>query len=171
MSFSFASIELTKSFDLVSRDGLLKVLSEIGCQHNLQSMIESFHSSMNGIRQFSGSSSQPFNIHSSVKQSCVLAECFLDLSLRCFWKMPSTQKQRDLPACPITDKTKEHEGQRHYAFADDAAIATYTQQELQALMNCFSQACEDFGLTINLKNMNIVGYDTDALPVITTDDN
>jgi len=36
-------------------------------------------------------------------------------------------------------------------FADDAAIATHTQQELQSLMNHFSQACKDFMLTISPK--------------------
>ncbi len=32
-------------------------------------------------------------------------------------------------------------------FADDAAVASHTQEELQSLMDCFSQACKDFGLT------------------------
>ena len=35
-------------------------------------------------------------------------------------------------------------------FADDAAVATHTQRELQPLMDHFSQACRDFGLTISL---------------------
>ena len=33
----------------------------------------------------------------------------------------------------------------------NAAVATHTQEELQSLMDCFSQACKDFGLTISLK--------------------
>ena len=37
-----AFIDLTKAFDLVSRDGLFKVLPKIGCPPKLQSMIESF---------------------------------------------------------------------------------------------------------------------------------
>ena len=40
---------------------------------------------------------------------------------------------------------------RDMLFADDAAVATHTQEELQSLMDCFSQACKDFGLTISLK--------------------
>ena len=36
-------------------------------------------------------------------------------------------------------------------FADDAAVVANTQMELQSLMDCFSQACKDFGLTISLK--------------------
>ena len=37
-------------------------------------------------------------------------------------------------------------------------------------MDCFSQACKDFGLTISLKKTNVLGQDTAAPPVITIDD-
>ena len=36
-------------------------------------------------------------------------------------------------------------------------------------MDCFSQACKDFGLTISLEKTNVLGQDTEALPVITID--
>ena len=58
---------------------------------------------------------------------------------------------------------------RDMLFADDAAVATHAQEELQSLMDCFSQACKDFGLTISLKKTNVLGQDTEALPVITID--
>ena len=59
---------------------------------------------------------------------------------------------------------------RDILFADDAAVATHTQEELQSLMDCFSQSCKDFGLTISLKKTNDLGQDTEAPPVITIDD-
>ena len=37
---------------------------------------------------------------------------------------------------------------RDTLFADDAAVTTHTQQELQALVDHFSQACKDFGLSV-----------------------
>ena len=49
---------------------------------------------------------------------------------------------------------------RDMMFDDDAAVATHTQEELQTLMDCFSQACKDFGLTISLKKTNVLGQDT-----------
>ena len=52
-------------------------------------------------------------------------------------------------------------------FADDAAVVVHTQEELQSLMDCFSQACKDFGLTISLKKTNVQGQDTETPPVIT----
>ena len=58
-----------------------------------------------------------------------------------------------------------------FSFADDAAVATHIQEELQSLMDCFAQACKEFGLTISLKKTNVLGQDTEAPPVISIDDN
>ena len=67
--------------------------------------------------------------------------------------------------------TKVHEALiRDMLFADDAAVTTHTQQELQALMDSFSQVCKHFGLTISLKNTKVLGQDTMELPTITIDD-
>ena len=55
-------------------------------------------------------------------------------------------------------------------FADDAAVTTHTQQELQALMDRFSQASKDFGLTISVKKTKVLGQDTVELPATTIDD-
>ena len=73
MPLYVAFIDLTKAFDLVSRDGLFKILPKIGCPPKLQSLIESFHSNMKGTVQFNGSFSEPFDIRNGVKQGCVLA--------------------------------------------------------------------------------------------------
>ena len=59
---------------------------------------------------------------------------------------------------------------RDMLFADDAAVATHTQRELQLLMDRFSQACKDFALTISLKKTNVLGQDTPAPLVIVIDD-
>ena len=52
-------------------------------------------------------------------------------------------------------------------FAGDAAIATHSQQELQSLMNHFSQACKDLMLTISQGKTNTMGQDTPSPPTIT----
>ena len=90
MPLYIAFIDLTEAFDLVSRNGLFKILPKIGCPPKLQSMIESFHTNMKGTVQFNGSSFRPFDIRSGVKQGCVLAqtlfEIFFPLLFRqCLW--------------------------------------------------------------------------------------
>ena len=71
----------------------------------------------------------------------------------------------------LRDKTKAREACiGDMLFADDAAVTTHTQQELQALMDRFSQDCKDFGLTISLKKAHVLGQDTVELSAITIDD-
>ena len=73
-----AFIDLTKAFDLVSRDGLFKILPGIGCPPRLLSIIRSFHDDMKGTVVFDGSISDTFDIKSGVKQGCVLAPTLLE---------------------------------------------------------------------------------------------
>ena len=156
-------IDLTEAFDLVSQDCLFKALQKIGCPPNLNSLIESFHSNIKGAVQFNGSSPEPFDIHSGVKQGCVLAPMlfgiFFALLLRhafgsategIYLRTRSDGRLLNL-AC-LKAKTKVREALiRDILFVDDAVVATHTKQELQSLMNRFSQACKGFGLTISLK--------------------
>ena len=77
MPLYIAFIDLTKAFDLVSREGLFKALCKIGCPPRLHSLIESLHSNMKGTVQFNGNLSKPFNMCSGVKQGCVLTPTLL----------------------------------------------------------------------------------------------
>ena len=58
---------------------------------------------------------------------------------------------------------------RDMLFADDAAVTSRTEQDLQCLMDIFSQACKDFRLTISLKKTKMLGQDVNTPPVITID--
>ena len=180
MPLYIAFIDLTEAFDLVSRDGLLQILPKIGCPPKLQSMTESSHTNMKGKVQFNGSSSRPFDILSGVKQGFVLAPTlfgiFFALLLRhAFFGtalegicLGTRLDGRLFNLGRLRAKTKVHEALiRDMLFADDAAATTRTQQELQALLDRFSQACKDFGLTISLKKTNVLGQDTTELPAIT----
>ena len=182
MPLYIAFIDLTKAFDLVSRDGLFKVLPKFGCPPKLQSMIESFHTDTKGTVQFNGRSSEPFEIRSGVKQGCVLAPTlsgiFFGLLLKHAFDtttegiyLRTRSDGRLFNLARLRAKTKVSEVLiRDMLFADDAAVVAHTQEELQSLMDCFSQACKDFGLTISLKKTNVLGQDTETPPVITIDD-
>ena len=177
-----AFIDLTKAFYLVSRDRLFQILPKIDCPPKLQSMIESFHTNMKGTVQFNGNSSRPFDIRCGVKQGYVLAPTlfgiFLALLLRHAFGTASEgiclrtrSDGRLFNLDRLRAKTKVREALiRDMLFADDAAVTTHTQQELQARMDSFSQACKDFRLTLSLKKSNVLGQDTMELPAITIDD-
>nr|XP_054767476.1 uncharacterized protein LOC129274752 [Lytechinus pictus] len=55
---------------------------------------------------------------------------------------------------------------RDMLFADDVALSSQSEEGLQRLIDCFSEACEDFGLTISLKKTNIMGQDVRSVPDI-----
>ena len=142
MPLYIAFIDLTKSFDLVSRAGLLKFLQKIGCPPRPQSMIEF----MKGTVQFNSSASKPLDIRSGVKQGCVLAPTlfwiFFALLLKCAFDtttegiyMRSRSDDRLFNLAGLKAKTKVHEALiRDMLFADDATVATHTQQQLQSLV-------------------------------------
>ena len=54
-----------------------------------------------------------------------------------------------------------------FLFADDAAVVAHSAEDLQQLVNCFSKACQDFGLTVNLKKTQVMGQGVDSPPSIT----
>ena len=74
-----AFIDLTKAFDLVSRDGLFKILPLLGCPPKLLSFIKSFHDGSRGTVQYDGNRSEAFDINSGVKQGCVLAPTLFNM--------------------------------------------------------------------------------------------
>ena len=55
---------------------------------------------------------------------------------------------------------------RDMLFADDAALVAHSAQDLQTLLNQFSSACLEFGLTISLKKTKILSQGTDIPPTI-----
>ena len=72
-SLHIAFIDMTKAFNLVSRDGLVTRFWHNGCPPTLLSIIQSFHEDMKGTIVYDGSTSEAFDISNGVKQGCVLA--------------------------------------------------------------------------------------------------
>ncbi|KAJ8369124.1 hypothetical protein SKAU_G00091520 [Synaphobranchus kaupii] len=136
---------------------------------------------MKGTVQYDGSSSEPFDIRSGVKQGCVLAPTLFGIFFALVLKhafstategihLHTRSDGRLFNLARLRAKTKVRKALiRDMLFADDVAVVTHTQQELQSLMDRFSQACKDFGLTISLKKTNILGQDLEAPPVIAID--
>ena len=125
--------------------------------------------------------SEPLDIKSSVKQGCVLAPTLFSIFFSLLLKHAFGTSTKGVYLHTRSDgqlfnlarlgaKTKVRVTLiRDMLFADDAAVTSHTEQQLQCLMDRFSQACKDFGLTISLKKTNVLGQDVDTSPVITID--
>ena len=55
-------------------------------------------------------------------------------------------------------------------FADDATLATHRDEALQRLIDCFSQSCKDFVLTISIKKTIVSAQNVSQAPSIKVDD-
>ena len=173
-----AFIDLTKAFDLVSRDGLFKLLPKIGCPPKLLNIIRSFHDGMQGIVQYDGSYSEPFDICSGVKHGCVLAPALFGIFFALMLKNAFGDATEGIHLHTRTDgklfnlsrlkaKTKiQWRLIREMLFADDAAIVAHSQAELQTLMDKFAAVCTAFGLTISIKKTEVMGQGTERDPEI-----
>ena len=182
MPLYVAFIDLTKAFDLVSREGLFKILPKVGCPPKLLSLIASFHTNMKGVVQYDGNVSEPFDIRSGVKQGCVLAPTLFGIFFAVLLRhafgtaregvyLHTRSDGRLFNLARLRAKTKVREVLiRDMLFADDAAVATHDQAELQSLMDRFSEACKDFSLTISLKKTEVLAQGTETEPNITIDD-
>ena len=63
--------------------------------------------------------------------------------------------------------TRVHEKHvRDLLFADDVAITTHTQEDLQQLLDCFSDDCRHFGLTFSLAEMQVMEQDIKETPLL-----
>ncbi|XP_063600740.1 uncharacterized protein LOC134776919 [Penaeus indicus] len=144
-----AFIDLTKAFDLVSRDGLFALLQRIGCPPKLLSQIVSFHQDMSGTVQFDGLCSEPFPIRNGVKQGCVLAPTLFGI----FFSLLLS-----------------------HAFGDsDDGIFIHTRSDgglfnLACLRAKTKPPVQSIGLTISLKKTQVMGQDVSSAPSISIGD-
>ena len=176
-----AFIDLTKAFDLVSREGLFQLLQKIGCPPKLLSIIESFHRNMQGVISYDGATSEPFNIKSGVKQGCVLAPTlfgiFFSMLLTYAFKhtnegvfLHTRSSGKLFNLARLKAKTKVRKVLiREMLYADDAAVISHTEKGLQELIDCFSSACKKFGLTISVKKTEVMSQNVETPPTIKID--
>ena len=172
-------IDLTKAFNLVSRDGLFKMLPLIGCPPKLLSIVRSFHNGMMSTVQFDGNVSAEFGVKSGVKQGCILTPTlfgiFFALLLKHVFKRSTdgAYLHSGSDGClfnisRLCAKTKTRTVTiRHLLFADDVAMVSYQQDGFQRLMDKFSDVCDLFGLTISQKKTQFMGQTAPAPPCIT----
>ena len=73
MDLYMTYVDFTKAFDIVSHEGLWKIMAKFGCQTKFIAMVRQFHDGMLAQVQNDGEFSDPFPVTNGVKQGCVLA--------------------------------------------------------------------------------------------------
>ena len=72
-------VDLTKAFDTVSREGLLRIMAKYGCPPKFITIVHLLHDGMMTRVQDNGNSSEPFLVSNGVKQGCALAPTLFSL--------------------------------------------------------------------------------------------
>nr|VZI05580.1 unnamed protein product [Spirometra erinaceieuropaei] len=154
-------VDLTKAFDTVNREGLWKIMQKFGCPERFTQMVRQLHDDMMARVTDNGAVSEAFAVTNGVKQGCVLAPTLFSLI---FSAMLMDAYRNERPGIRIAYKTDGHllnhrrmnfqsrvstTTVHELLFADDCALNTTSEEEMQRSTDLFSAACENFGLVIN----------------------
>ncbi|BHF78810.1 hypothetical protein SprV_0602192500 [Sparganum proliferum] len=154
-------VDLTKAFDTMNREGLWKIMRKFGCPERFIEMVRQLQDGMMARVTDNGAVSEAFAVTNGVKQGCVLAPTLFSLMFS-FMLMDAYRDER--PGIRIAYRTDGHllnQRRLHFQsrvsttavhellFADDCALSTTSEEEMQRSMDLFSAACKNFGLVIN----------------------
>nr|VZI41690.1 unnamed protein product [Spirometra erinaceieuropaei] len=161
-------VDLTKAFDTVNREGLWNIMRKFGCPERFTQMVRQLNDGMMAQVTDIGAVSEAFAVTSGVKQGCVLAPTLFSLTFSAIL-MDAYRDER--PGIRIAYRTVGHllnQRRMHFQsrvsttnvhellFADDFALNTTSEEEMQRSMDLFSAACENFVLVINEQKMMVM---------------
>ena len=120
------------------------------------------------LRHDDGDTSEAFPVTNCVKQGCVLAPTLFSMVFAAMLTDAFQNHEDGIPLRYRTDgrifnprrlqaitKVKETVI-RDFLFADDCALNASTEEEMQHELDCFSSACDNFGLTISTTKTEVM---------------
>nr|VZI25284.1 unnamed protein product [Spirometra erinaceieuropaei] len=154
-------VDLTKAFDTVNREGLWKIMQKFGCPERFTQMVRQLHDGMMARVTDNGAVSEAFAVTNGVKQGCVLAPTLFSLMFSAMLMDAYRDERPGIRIAYRTDGRLLNQRRMNFQsrvstatvhellFADDCALNTTSEAEIQRSMDLFSAACENFGLVIN----------------------
>ena len=161
-------VDLTKAFDTVSREGLWRIMKKFGCPDNFITLVRQFHDGMMVKVMDDGDESREFPVTNGVKQGCVLAPTLFSMVFSAMLTDAFQHSKDGIRLKYRTDGglfnlrrlqavTKVTETVIcDLLFADDCALNAGTEAMMQHEVDCFSKACDNFGLTISTKKTEVM---------------
>ncbi|VDL88386.1 unnamed protein product, partial [Schistocephalus solidus] len=136
-------------------------MQNFGCPERFTHMVRQLHDGMTARVTDNGTVFEALAVTNGVKQGCVLAPTLFSLM---FSAMLMDAYREEQPGIHIAYRTDGHllNSRRMQAstrvatttvhdflFADDCALNTVTEEDMQMSMDLFAAGCADFGLTIS----------------------
>ena len=168
MDLYMTFVDLTKAFDTVSREGLWKIMAKFGCPTKFIAMVRQFHDCMLARVQNDGEFSDPFPVINGVKQGCVLAPTLFSMMFTAMLTADFKDGDNGIPIRYHFDgklfnlrrlqaKFKmQPEVLDEFLYADDMAKGAPTDEKMQKDVDQVSDSCDNYDLTISLKNIEVV---------------
>ncbi|BHF73436.1 hypothetical protein SprV_0401651700 [Sparganum proliferum] len=154
-------VHLTKAFDTVNSEGLWKTMQKFACPERFTQMLRRLQNDMMARVTDNGAVSEALAVTNGVKQGCVLASTHFSLM---FSAMLMDAYRDERPGIRIAYRTEGHllnKRQMHFQsrvftttvhellFADDCALNTTSEEDMQRSVDLFSAARENFCRVIN----------------------
>ena len=161
-------VHFSKAFGTVGRTGLWQLLKKYGCPEKFTTMIEALHTGMMANVSVGGEVSESFRVTNGVKQGCVLAPTLFSIFLSAMLDdafrdmrdgvyIQSRQSADLFNFAHFRAKTKSTRIlMRELLFADDSALVAHSAEEMQKIVDAFSNASKKFGLKINIKKTEVL---------------
>ena len=158
-------VDFSKAFDTVGRTGLWQLLRKYGCPEKFTTMIEALHTGMMANVSVGVEVSELFSVTKGVKQCCVpiaptlfsiflsamLDEAFRDMGDGIYRQ--SRQSADLFNVAHFRAKTKTTWILiRELLFADDSALVAHSAEEMQKIVDAFSDASKK----INIKKTEVL---------------
>ena len=161
-------IDLTKAFDTVCRDGLWQIMEKFGCPRKFTALVRQLHDGVRTTIIDNGDTSDSFPVTNGVKQGCVLAPTLFSMVFAAMLHDASQDNDDGIQLKYRTDggvfnlrrlkaKTKvKVTTLRELLFADDCALNSNTEAEIQQCVNHYSRACDIVGFTTSTKKTEVM---------------
>ena len=163
MPLHVAFVNLTKAFDYVNRKTLFTIFKKVGCPPISLDLIKSYREYMQSTAQVNGIISEPFPIVNGVKQGYVLAPTLFMIYLSVILKEAKQNANLANPGVDLRTrfdanlfstshlKAKTKTTTLHVCealYADDTACCTHSKEQLQSIIDSFSNTCSALGLKV-----------------------
>ena len=161
-------VDFSKAFDTVGRTGIWQLLGKYGCPEKFTTVIEALHTGMMANVNVGGEVSESFSVTNGVKQGCVLAptlfsiflSAMLDEAIQDMGHGVDIQSRQSADLFNVahfraTTKTTPTL-MRELLFVDDSALVAHSVEQMQNIVDAFSDASNKFGLKINIKKTKVL---------------
>ena len=160
-------VDFSKAFDTVG-SGLWQLLRKYGCPEKFTTMIEALHTGMMANVSVGGEVSESFSVTNGVKQGCVLAPTLFSIFLSAMLNeafrdmgdgvyIQSRQSANLFNIAHFRAKTKTTQIlMRELLFANDSALVAHSAEEMQKIVDVFSDASKKFSPKINIKKTEVL---------------